>query len=50
MNRKAYKLECIKACFWSGVQYKKGEIKVFYSSLKRRHFLEKAPNGCFVKL
>lgn len=47
MNRKAWKVACIRSCFHGGVQHHPGEIKVFYSLLKAKHFLQKAPEGYF---
>ena len=47
MNRKAWKLICVKPCFFGGVQYHKGDKKVFYSLLKAKHFMEKIPD-CFI--
>lgn len=49
MNRKAYKVICTSPCKWSGCFFKKGDVKVFYSEIKRKQFLEKAPKGFFIK-
>jgi len=46
MNRKAWRLICVKPCFSGGVQYHKGDEKVFYSLLKAKHFMQRIP-GCF---
>ena len=48
MNRKAWKLICIKPCFFGGVYYKIGDIKVFYSLIKSKQFIKKAPVDCFM--
>lgn len=47
MNRRVWKLECVKTCFIDGVGYKVGDIKRFYSLLKARRFKIRS-GGCFV--
>lgn len=45
--RKVFYVKCVKACEHGGVKHKPGDIKKFYSALKAKHFIQKAPEGCF---
>lgn len=48
MNRKVFYVKCVRDCKHGGVQYYKGDVRKFYSALKAKHFIEKAPENCFV--
>jgi hypothetical protein len=45
--RKVFYVKCVKACTHGGVQHNPGDIKKFYSALKAKHFIQKAPKDCF---
>jgi hypothetical protein len=47
MNRKVFYVECVKSRLYSGIQFKAGDIRKFYSLLKAKHFIERAPEGMF---
>lgn len=45
--RKAWVIVCVRRCVWSGLKFEVGDRRVFYSRLKRDHFLARFPSGCF---
>jgi hypothetical protein len=47
VNRKVFYVRCTKACRHGGVHFHPGDVRKFYSALKAKHFVEKAPEGCF---
>jgi hypothetical protein len=47
INRKVFYVECIISKTYSGIQFKAGDIRKFYSLLKAKHFIKKAPDGMF---
>jgi hypothetical protein len=47
VNRKVFYVKCVQKCEHGGVKYDVGHIKKFYSALKAKHFIQKAPSDCF---
>lgn len=47
INRKVFYVKCVQKCEYSGVKHEAGSVKKFYSALKAKHFVQKAPKGCF---
>jgi hypothetical protein len=47
INRKVFYVKCIRQCVHGGVKHEIDSVKKFYSALKAKHFIQKAPEGCF---
>jgi len=47
INRKVFYVKCVQKCEYSGVKHEAGSVKKFYSALKAKHFVQKAPKGFF---
>lgn len=47
INRKVFYVRCVQKCEYGGVKHEAGSVKKFYSALKAKHFVQKAPKGFF---
>lgn len=47
INRKVFYVRCVQKCEYGGVKHEVGSVKKFYSALKAKHFIQKAPKGFF---